>query len=87
MNELNLRLPEKNTATRNSFEIVLKALAGFSIGLIATIWAVPGVPEALADYLIKNWLQVALTIGLPGAIGTGLINLFFDWQKKNLRNY
>lgn len=83
----NVRLPEKNTATRNSFEVFLKAGAGFIFGLFAAIWAVPGVPDAITQYLLDNWMQVALTVGLPSALGTGLVNLILDWQKKGLRNY
>lgn len=80
-------LPDKNTATRNSFEVFLKAGVGFIVGLVLAIWAVPGVPDAITAYLLDNWMQVALTVGLPSALGTGLVNLILDWQKKGLRNY
>lgn len=82
-----MRFPDKNTAVRNSIEVFLKACAGFIIGLIAAIWAVPGVPEAVTAYVRDNWMQVAVTVGLPTALSTGLVNLFFDWRKKNMDNY
>ena len=82
----NIRLPEKNTATRNSIEVALKALVGFVSGLVVVIWAVPGVQEAVVDYVTKNWMQVALAVGIPSAF-TGLINFWFDWQKKGMRNF
>ena len=81
-----MRLPEKNTATRNSVEVALKALAGFVSGLVVVVWTVPGVQEAVLDYVQNNWMQVALAVGIPSAF-TGLINFYFDWQKKDMRNY
>lgn len=80
------RLPEKNTATRNSLEVTLKALGGFMAGGLYVVWTYPGLREALLQYASENWLNVAVTIGVPSA-ATGLINLYFDWRKKGLKNY
>lgn len=80
-------MPEKNTATRNSFEVFLKALGGLVVGLLVTVWGVPGVPQAITQYLQDNWMQVILSVGIPSALGTGLINLVLDIRKKGIQNY
>lgn len=83
----NLRLPDKNTATTNSFEVFLKALGGFALGLLVAVWKVPGVPEAISSYVQQNWMSIILTVGIPTALSTGIINLIFDIRKKGLKNY
>lgn len=83
---MDLRLPEKNTATRNSIEVAIKAFVGFVAGLLAVVWAVPGVSDAVIKYVGDNWMQTALALGVP-AVFTGIINLILDIRKKGLRNY
>jgi hypothetical protein len=46
----------------------IQAMVGSVIGLIAVVWAVPGVPEAVANYAQTNWLPILLTIGIPSGI-------------------
>lgn len=84
---MKIRLPRNDTATINSVRVALKALVGFVIGLAVTIAGVPGVSDAVMNYIRDNWVQVALTFGIPSAVSTGLINLIFDWRKKGLDNY
>ncbi len=81
-----MRFPEKNTATTNSLEVALKALVGFVSGLVVVIWAVPGVQEAVLDYVSNHWMEVVAIVGVP-SVFTGLINLAMDWRKKGIRNY
>lgn len=83
---MNLRLPEKDTATRNSIEVAFKALFGFVSGLAVVVWAVPGVEEAVWDYVNNNWMQVIAVIGVP-SLFTGLVNFYFDFRKKEMENY
>lgn len=83
---MDIKLPEKNSATRNSFEVALKAVGGFVTGGLIVVWNYPGLQDALIQYASDNWLNVAVAVGVP-SIATGLINLFFDVRKKGLRNY
>lgn len=46
----------------------IQAIVGSVIGLIAVVWAVPGVPEAVVQYAQTNWLPILLTIGIPSGI-------------------
>lgn len=46
----------------------IQAMVGSVIGLVVVVWAVPGVPEAVAEYMKTNWLPILLTIGVPSGI-------------------
>lgn len=46
----------------------IQAIIGSLIGLVAVVWAVPGVPEAVVEYAKTNWLPILLTIGIPSGI-------------------
>jgi len=59
---------DKNTPAGKGLRTGLQAVIGSSIGLIIVVWAVPGVPEAVAEYAKTNWLPILLTIGLPSGI-------------------
>lgn len=46
----------------------IQAIVGSLIGLVVVVWAVPGVPEAVAEYAKTNWLPILLTIGIPSGV-------------------
>lgn len=46
----------------------IQAIIGSLIGLVAVVWAVPGVPEAVIEYAKSNWLPILLTIGFPSGL-------------------
>ena len=46
----------------------LQAIAGVAIGLILAVWAVPGVPEVVINYLAENAIQIALLVGIPSGL-------------------
>lgn len=46
----------------------LQAVIGFVVGLFATVWAVPGVPTAVTNYLSHNVVQLALVFGVPAGV-------------------
>lgn len=52
----------------------IQAMIGSIIGLIAVVWAVPGVPEAVIDYLQVNWLPILLAVGVPSGFVAWLQN-------------
>lgn len=45
-----------------------QAIVGSFVGLVAVVWAVPGVPEAVTAYAQDNMLPLLLTIGIPSGI-------------------
>lgn len=52
----------------------IQAIIGSLIGLVLVVWAVPGVPEAVIEYLKINWLPILLSIGVPSGFVAWLQN-------------
>lgn len=52
----------------------IQAMVGAVIGLIAVVWAVPGVPEAVINYMQSYWLPILLSIGVPSGFVAWLQN-------------
>ncbi len=78
-----LKLPKQDSATGRALKSAAFAVSGFVIGLVYTVWAVPGVPAAVIDYVQKNAWQVLLTIGIPA----GLLSFIWNFFRKNVPNY
>lgn len=60
----------------------IQAFIGFLIGLLTTVWAVPGVPEAVLAYLHSNALQLALAFGVPA----GIVGFAWNVLRKDVPN-
>ena len=58
----------KYTPTGKGLRTALQAVVGVLVGLVAVVWAVPGVPEAVTQYLTDNVLQIALIVGVPSGL-------------------
>ncbi len=78
-----IRLPQQDSSTGRAIKTFLQALIGFAIGLVLVVWAVPGVPEAVVQYVQNNFVQVLLTAGIPAGITSFVWNL----SRKNIPNY
>ncbi len=65
---------DKNTPVAKGVRTALQAVVGVVIGLVAVVWAVPGVPEAVISYLQDNLVQVLLLVGLPSGFVSYLQN-------------
>lgn len=79
----NMKLPNRDSATGRAIVTGIQAIVGFFAGLVFTVWAVPGVPQAVINYVGNNLLQLALLVGIPAAIFTFAWNYF----RKNVINY
>ena len=87
---MDIRLPEKHTATTNSIFVALKAFGGSLIALVTTIVLMPEVQAVIIDYVKNNLAQLLTTLAVvigSGSLGTGLINLLLDIKKKGVQNY
>ena len=69
----------KAKAKRTSLQAFIGAVAAFFIGLATVVWAVPGVPEAVTNYLIQQALPLALGLGIPSGAVAGVVAY---WQNK-----
>lgn len=83
----NLNLPSQDSATGRGIKTFVQAVIGFVVGLIVTVWAVPGVPEAVIKYVEANLSQVLLTIGLPVALSTGIVSFIWNFFREDIKNY
>ncbi len=65
---------DKNTAAAKGIRTAIQAALGVLVGLVAVVWAVPGVPEAVVNYLKDNLVQILLVVGLPSGLISFLQN-------------
>lgn len=59
---------DKNTPAAKGVRTAVQAVVGALVGLVLVVWAVPGVPEAVVEYLKGNLVPVLLTVGIPSGI-------------------
>lgn len=72
----------KDSAVSRSVKTLVQTVVGLAIGLAVTVWAVPGVPDAVAHYALNNFIPVALAIGVP----SGLTSLIYNLLRKDVPN-
>lgn len=65
----------ERTPLNKGVRTALQAIVGALIGLVLVVWAVPGVPEAVVEYLKSNAVPVLLAIGIPSGIVAWVQNL------------
>lgn len=64
----------KNTPAGKGLRTAYQSMIGLVIGLFLTIWAVPGVEEAVVTYVRENIIQVVLSVGIPSGFVAWLQN-------------
>jgi hypothetical protein len=78
-----INLPKQDSATGRGLKTAVQAMIGFTVGLLFTVWAVPGVPAAVLNYVQDNAIKVLLLVGVPSGLTSFVWNLF----RKNIPNY
>lgn len=82
-----LRLPKQDSATgrgiKTGLQAVIGTLVAFFVGLILAILNVPGVNEAILQYVQVHLVEVLLTIGIPA----GLTGFVWNLLRKGVSNY
>ncbi|WP_146082358.1 hypothetical protein [Rathayibacter sp. AY1C5] len=71
--------PTKNTPAGKGIRTAIQAIGGALVGLVAVVWAVPGVPEAVTSFLVDNTIPLLLAVGIP----SGLIAFLQNKVEKN----
>lgn len=71
---------EPKTPVVKGVRTFFQTLAGLLVGLIAAVWSVPGVPEAVTAYVQANF--VPLLVGLIAFVG--LPTGFIAWLQNRL---
>jgi hypothetical protein len=69
-----MQLPD--SALKRSIKTFFQAAIGFLVGLIVTVWLVPGVPHAIITYVDQNLVYFLLAIGIPSGLASFIMNLF-----------
>lgn len=73
----------QDSAAGRGIKTAIQAIIGFAVGLILVVWAVPGVPQAVMNYVQQHLIEVLLLVGLPAGITSFVWNLF----RKNVPNF
>lgn len=69
----------QDTAVMRAVRTLIQSLAGLALA----IWAVPGVPQVVHNYLTSNLVTVAIAVGLPA----GLVALVWNLFRKDVPNF
>jgi hypothetical protein len=85
----NVRPPTLNSATGRGLITIGQALITFLVGLILAVWKVPGVPQAVINFVLHNSLSLLLSFGISSSIGVGLVSFLwnFIFRKNTVTTY
>lgn len=65
----------KDGAIARGLRTAAQAIIGLVVGLVVVVWQVPGVPEAVTQYLQDNIIKLALAVGIPSGLAGYVWNL------------
>lgn len=68
------KLLKGDTAVWRGVRTAVQAVIGFVTGLVAVVWAVPGVPQAVNNYLSGHVVQLAVGFGLSSGVAAFIWN-------------
>lgn len=71
----NSTTPSSDTALVRGVRTTIQTFIGAFVGLLAAVWAVPGVPEAVTSYLSNNLVPLLLVVGIPAGVTSFVWNL------------
>lgn len=75
--------PQIDSPTTKAVKTGLQALFTFLVGLVVTIYQVPGVPDAIVKFVYGNLATTLLGVGVPFVIGSGIASLIQNlWMNK-----
>lgn len=72
----------RGRGVRTGIQAVLGALGAFLVGLLLTIWKVPGVDKAVMDYVGQHLPELLATVG----VSAGLTSWIWNLLRKNVPN-
>ena len=73
----------QDTALMRGVRTFIASVGGVLVGLLTTVWAVPGVPEAVTTYLVNNAAALAASVGVPAAV----ISFVWNARRKDVENF
>lgn len=79
--------PNNDTAVirgvRTGLQTIVGTFVTFIVGLVLVVWKVPGVSDAVVNYVGANLPVVLLSVGIP----TGLVSFVWNILRKDVRNW
>lgn len=69
------QLLKGDTAVWRTARTAVQAVIGFFVGLLAVVWAVPGVPQAVNNYVSGHWIGLLAAFGIPTVVASLIWNL------------
>ena len=74
-----MRLPSQDSATGRAVKTAFQSI----VGLLITLIAIPGVPEALTTYAREHTLPFLVFVGVPA----GVVSFVMNFVRKDVSNY
>jgi hypothetical protein len=68
---------------RTGIQGFIGTIVTFLVGLVMAVWNVPGVPEALLNYVGNNLILVAAAVALP----VGVVSFVWNLIRPNVKNW
>lgn len=70
---------DKSQPKVKGIRTAIQALAAFVVGLFVTVWAVPGVPDAITQYLLAHWMELVASLGLSTGLAAGILSFIQNY--------
>ncbi len=84
----NTRLPATDSVTYKGLMTALQALIAFLVGLVITVFNVPGVPQAIISFTVNHLPDVLFSVGVPIIVGSGATSFIINYLfRKNIPTY
>lgn len=64
------------TSVVKGLRTAAQAIVGALVGLVIVVWAVPGVPSAVINYLSTNAVELLVSVGLPSGLVSWAWNVY-----------
>lgn len=80
-----MKLLNSDSAKGRGVRTFIQAVLGFIIGLVAAVWAVPGVSDAAFKYVTENLTNFLVLIGFP-TVATGVVSWIWNVVRKDVKN-
>jgi hypothetical protein len=74
-----------DSARGRGIRTFVQALIGLFTGLLVTVWAVDGVPQAVFNYITSSLPNFLLLVGVPAG-ATGLVSYIWNVLRKDVPN-
>ena len=65
----------QDSAAGRGVKTIVQTIIGSIVGLALAVWAVPGVPGAVTNYISGHIVEILLLVGIPSGVASFVWNL------------